>query len=447
MTRIVWFRRDLRLDDNPAWSAATRSGEEVVPLFVVDPRLWNPASQPRVRLLAASLRALDREISNVGGRLMVIHGTADASVPHLVDRFGATMVHANADHTPFARRRDTTVSHAAPITFHHGSTVHRPGAVLTKAGGRYRVFTPFHRAWSERPIEEVEPSVDAPISTDPGDGIPEAGDPPIEAGSAAALARLRDFDQRADRYPDVRDRPDLDATSRLSIDLKWGTISPRTILEHIGSHTSGRAAFTRQLAWRDFYADVMEDRPDTVDVALRSEYTSIAWNDDPDGLEAWKRGLTGFPIIDAGMRQLQGEGWIHNRVRMLVASFLVKDLLIDWRLGERFFRHHLLDGDVAQNVGNWQWAAGTGADAAPYFRIFNPITQSRKFDPDGRYIRRWVPELAGLDDRIIHAPWEAGPLELAAAGIVLGTTYPAPIVDHPAARERALARYAGALGG
>jgi deoxyribodipyrimidine photo-lyase len=202
----------------------------------------------------------------------------------------------------------------------------------------------------------------------------------------------------------------------------------------------------RQLAWRDFYADLLDAQPDSVDQALRPDYRSIRWEDDSDGFEAWKSGRTGYPIVDAGMRQLVGEGWMHNRVRMIVASFLVKDLLIDWRRGERHFRHHLLDADVASNVGNWQWAAGTGADAAPYFRIFNPITQSRKFDPDGDYIRRWVPELADVSASHVHSPWEAPPLELAAAGVILGDTYPDPIVDHGFARERALTRYQDGLG-
>jgi deoxyribodipyrimidine photo-lyase len=279
------------------------------------------------------------------------------------------------------------------------------------------------------------------VRSDPGEGVPLTDDARVRAGEAGALERLERFDERVDAYPDERDRPDLDTTSRLSIDLKFGTIGPRTIIERLGTHTPGREAFVRQLAWRDFYTDLLDAAPESVDQALRPDYRSIDWEDDPEGLEAWKAGETGYPIVDAGMRQLRAEGWMHNRVRMVVASFLVKDLLIDWRLGERHFRHLLLDADVASNVGNWQWAAGTGADAAPYFRIFNPVGQSRKFDPDGDYIRRWVPELTEVAAPHIHAPWDAPPLELASAGVILGDTYPDPIVDHGFARERTLARY------
>ncbi|MBT8214800.1 MAG: FAD-binding domain-containing protein, partial [Acidimicrobiia bacterium] len=256
-----------------------------------------------------------------------------------------------------------------------------------------------------------------------------------------ALDRLEAFAAVVGDYPTTRDRPDLDATSRLSADLKFGTLSPLQIMDRIGTETDGARAFVRQLCWRDFYAAVIDAFPHTAQRAMRPEYDGIEWRNDDDDFSAWCAGRTGYPIVDAGMRQLAGEGWVHNRVRMIVASFLVKDLLVDWRWGERFFRRWLVDGDVAQNVGNWQWVAGTGVDAAPYFRVFNPVTQSKKFDPSGEYIRRWVPELAELGNAHIHAPWESGPLELAAAGITLDDTYPLPIVDHAEARERCLETY------
>ncbi len=443
---LVWFRRDLRLADNPAWAAATRSCDEVIPVFVIDPGLWDRVAPRKRALLAGNLRALDGSLAEQGGRLHVAHGDPEVVLPALVGRTGADHVHWNADYTPYAHRRDSTVASVVPSTAHHGQLVHPPGSILTNTGSRYRVFTPFHRKWDERPIPTTPQAADVTIGSDPGTGIPDEAEPSIPPGEMAALDRLEDFAARVDAYDSERDRPDLDTTSRLSIDLKWGTLGPRTIIERLGAHTQGRAAFVRQLAWRDFYADLLDAMPQSVDSALRTEYRSIEWEDDPEGLEAWKAGSTGYPIVDAGMRQLLGEGWMHNRVRMIVASFLIKDLLIDWRLGERHFRRHLLDADVASNVGNWQWAAGTGADAAPYFRIFNPVSQSKKFDPGGHYIRRWVPELSLLDDSAIHEPWSAPPLELAAAGVVLGDSYPHPLIDHGFARERTLERFKRGLG-
>ncbi len=446
MSAMVWFRRDLRLDDNPAWSAATRTGAEVTPVFVIDPELWDRVSSQKRAMLAASLRALDDSLAAQDGRLYVRRGRPEQVLPELVERWGIGHVHWNADYTPYARRRDEPIASTLPVTRHHGQVVHQPGSIRTNDGGRYQVFTPFYRRWTDAPISTTPPPAPMRVRSDPGDGVPDTDAAPIRAGEAGALERLEQFVERVDAYPAERDRPDLDTTSRLSIDLKFGTIGPRTIIDRLGTHTPGREAFVRQLAWRDFYADLLDETPESVDQALRPDYRSIEWEDDPEGLEAWKDGKTGYPIVDAGMRQLRAEGWMHNRVRMIAASFLVKDLLIDWRMGERHFRHLLLDADVASNVGNWQWAAGTGADAAPYFRIFNPVTQSKKFDPDGDYIRRWVPELIEVAAPHIHAPWDAPPLELAAAGVILGDTYPHPIVDHALARERTLARYQRGLG-
>jgi deoxyribodipyrimidine photo-lyase len=445
MPALVWFRRDLRLGDNPAWSAATLADEQVTALFVVDPGLWDRVAPRRRAMLAGHLAALDRTLVDLGGRLRVERGDPAEVVPRVAGEIGSGEVHANADVTPFASRRDDAVAKAIAVEWHHGSLVHPPGSVVTKEGRTYTVFTPFHRAWSERPVDPTPAPGAARVAAHPGTGVPDAGPPPLEPGETAALDRLDGFLDRVDRYPAERNRPDLDTTSRLSIDLKWGTVGPRTVLEQVGEATEGRSAFVRQLAWRDFYAHVMAAMPHTVDRAMKPAYDRVSWVDDPEGFEAWKAGRTGYPIVDAGMRQLAAEGWMHNRVRMITASFLVKDLLVDWRLGERHFRRHLLDGDVSQNVGNWQWTTGSGADAAPYFRVFNPVGQSKKFDPDGDYVRRWVPELAAVVSPAIHAPWEAPPLELAEAGVVLGDSYPWPIVDHAEARERALAAYRSAL--
>ncbi len=269
---------------------------------------------------------------------------------------------------------------------------------------------------------------------------------PAPTGESEALERLEGLLSRVDRYGEERDRPDLDMTSHLSADLKFGTIDPRVVVSLVGESTPGRRAFVRQLAWRDFYAQLLAAFPHTKSRSMWEEYDRLVWRDDPGGLAAWTEGKTGYPIVDAGMRQLLAEGWMHNRVRLITASFLVKDLLIDWRLGERHFRRLLIDADVAQNVGNWQWVAGTGADAAPYFRIFNPVVQGKRFDPDGAYVRCWVPELAGLDAPGIHAPWELPTADLEVVGVDLGEDYPAPIVEHATARVEALAAYGAARG-
>ena len=439
MSAIVWFRRDLRLANNPAWAAATADHDEVTALFVLDDRLWKHAGPFRGPQLAAHLRSLDRRLQEAGGRLRVEREDALEVLIHLE----ADSVYWNDDYTPFAQQRDAAIAArlGTRAVRSHGTVVQPPGTITTKAGTPYKVFTPFFREWSQRPIPSSVAPGSAEITADHGTGIPDAPAPIMPGGEAAAADRLASFLEIADDYEESRDRPDRDATSRLSADLKFGTISPLDVITALGDATPGRAAVVRQLGWRDFWAQVLFHNPHTVDRAMNPVYDSIDWRDDGDGFQAWTAGKTGYPLVDAGMRQLKAEGWIHNRVRMVVGSFLVKDLLIDWRRGERFLRHHLVDGDTAQNVGNWQWVAGTGADAAPYFRVFNPVSQSKKFDPQGSYIRRFVPELAELGAAHIHSPWTAPVAQLAAAGIELGETYPEPIVDHAAARQRTLEAY------
>jgi deoxyribodipyrimidine photo-lyase len=327
----------------------------------------------------------------------------------------------------------------------YGGLVLPPGSVLTRGGRVSRVFTPFHRAWQSTPWDPWPEPGEAELVDDADDGEPlppPDGEPPRPPGEDGAHQLLQSFaSERADDYTAGHDRVADDATSALSVSLRFGTISPRQVVDAIGSSSSDRAAFVRQLAWRDWFAHLLVEMPTLADRAVRPEYDQIEWRDDDAGFAAWREGRTGYPIVDAGMRELARTGTMHNRVRMITASFLVKDLLIDWRRGERYFRHVLADGDVPQNAGNWQWVAGTGPDAAPYFRVINPVTQSRTHDPHGAYLRRWLPELASLDDAAIHAPWELGPLELASAGIALGETYPHPIVDHAEARARTLAAY------
>ena len=451
---VVWFRRDLRLSDNPAWAAATSTHARVTALYVLDDRLLATAGPARRTQLFAELHALDATLRDHGGRLLVRHGDPAVLVPEVAGAVGAQRVHWNADVTPASQRRDAAVRRALddlpvePDTW-WGHLVLPPGSIRTNEGRVPRVFGAFHRRWAATAWPEWPEPEDASIADDPGDGLPALdGDPPRAPGEDAAQESLARFvDSEVESYPEGRDEVWRQATSGLSVALRFGTVSPRQVVEAAGTGTAARDAFTRQLAWRDWYAHLLFDRPDMVRAAVRPEYDRIEWRDDPEGLEAWKDGRTGFPLVDAGMRELAATGAMHNRVRMVTASFLVKDLLVDWREGERHFRRLLVDADVPQNVGNWQWVAGTGPDAAPFFRVFNPVTQSRQHDPNGEYLRRWVPELAPLDDRTIHAPWEAGPLEVAAAGVELGRDYPLPIVDHAEARRRAIAAYDAARDG
>ena len=454
MTRaIVWFRRDLSLDDNLAWTGATTDHAEVVPVYVLDPRLLDAAGPFRRRQLLASVGALARDLRAAGGLLCVAHGDPVVEIVRLAHATRADTVVWNDDATAYARTRDAAVRAAVGrsgirVEREWSTLIHPPGTILTATGSVPRVFSRFHERWSVLPLAEPVRAGSARVLSHPGEPLPELDAPaPMRPGPDGARARLAAFVGGADEYDRSRDLVYCDGTSRLSADLHFGSISPREVARTVGRATPGRRAFVRQLAWRDWYAHLFAERPDLVDHAQRPAYDAIAWLDDTAGAEAWRRGRTGFPIVDAAMRELAATGWMHNRLRLVTASFLVKDLLVDWRIGERHFRHLLIDGDIAQNAGNWQWVAGTGPDAAPYFRVLNPLTQARRFDPDGEYVRRWVPELAGLRGGSIHAPSELGPLELAGAGVVLGDTYPAPIVDHAAARVRALAAYAAASGG
>jgi len=441
MTSVLWFRRDLRLADHPALTAAAAEGE-VVGLFVVDPALWDRAGAARRAWVAASVRGL---AESMGGSLTLRVGAPEEVVPEVVRQVGASTVHVTAEPTPYGRARDARVAAALVEVGALGRPAGSPyavdpGTVRTGKGEPYQVFTPFARSWREhgRPAPLPAPAVswrhlrndaDATGRIDAALRDAPAGMP--EAGEAAAHARWRDFvSGPLAAYDTARDLPGTDGTSRMSPYLKVGAVHPRQLLADLPDGTAAER-FATELAWRDFYADVLWHRPDSAWSDLRP--LGIGYDDPGDALEAWRSGLTGFPVVDAGMRQLRHEGWMHNRVRMITASFLTKDLHAWWPVGARHFLDLLVDGDVASNNHGWQWVAGTGTDAAPYFRVFNPVTQGRKFDPDGDYVRRWVPELAHLPGPAAHEPWKHPD------GYAHG--YPLPVVDHAVERQDALARY------
>jgi deoxyribodipyrimidine photo-lyase len=443
MTSVMWFRRDLRLSDNPALLSAVADGpgDEVVPLFVLDPALSGPAGLARRAYLAASLNDLG---SRIGG-LQLRRGDPVHEVVAVARAASARTVHITEDFGPLGRRRDRAVESALA---RHGIELVRtgspyavpPGLVRNRSDDPYRVFTPYSRAWRDhgwaspstqppavrwtRPLESLR------LDEDP---VP-AGPRLPAAGEAAAHARWQSFvEWHLDGYAATRDRADLDSTSRMSVHLKWGEIHPRTMLADLARVPGEDATrYATGLAWREFYADVLWQSPESAREYLRPEFATMEHDEPGLRLTAWREGLTGYPIVDAGMRQLRAEGWIHNRIRMVVASFLVKDLHIEWHHGARHFMRWLVDGDLASNQHGWQWAAGCGTDAAPYFRIFNPTLQGRRYDPHGDYVRRYVPELRRVDERSIHEPW------MLPGGPPGG--YPAPIVDHGVERRESLRR-------
>lgn len=445
---VVWFRRDLRVGDNPALAAAAAAGA-IVPLFVHDPVLARPSGANRLAFLHRSLDALDGELD---GRLVERHGDPVSVVARVAAEVEAEAVYVAEDFGPYGRGRDAEVEGRL---LDDGRRLERvespyavpPGTVLTKGGTPFKVFTPYSRAWRDHgwadPIQVPRSAryLDGVASDDrPKTPEPDAVDSLPEAGEDAAHRAADGFLERhVDGYADGRDRPDLDQTSRLSPYLKYGAIHPRQLLARL-SDSHGATTYAKELAWREFYADVLFHWPQTVSENFVDTMDDLRWDTGKRADErfaAWCRGETGYPIVDAGMRQLLAEGWMHNRVRMIVASFLVKDLHIDWRRGARWFMRHLVDGDVASNQHGWQWTAGTGTDAAPFFRVFNPILQGTRFDPDGDYVRRYVPELRSIGGAAVHEPWKAtGDLFSGDAA-----SYPDPIVDHAAERDEALARY------
>lgn len=465
-TALWWVRRDLRLSDNQALAAALAAAEQVVPVFVLDPALLASAyaGEKRLAFLLAGLRSLDASLRQSGSQLIVRQGEPAAQLARLLSETNAGAIFAERDVTPYARRRDERVNAQLPLHVTGGLTMHHPGAVVKDDGSPYTVFTPFSKRWLALPLPAPADLLPAPrrIATPAGlDSLPTPAEPalpagiPFPAGEAEAQRRLAAFtggDGAAiSRYRDDRNRPDLEGTSRLSPYLRFGMLSARQAvaasrtarLAAAGSE-AGADTWLSELIWREFYAAILYHFPHVRSGSFQRHYDRIPWVNDESDFAAWRQGLTGYPIVDAAMRQLVQTGWMHNRARMIVASFLVKDLLIDWRWGERFFMQHLLDGEPANNNGGWQWTAGVGTDAAPYFRVFNPTAQGEKFDPHGNYVRRWLPELAGVPEKFVHAPWTMPASEQRRAGCIIGSDYPAPIIDHAFARQRTLAAYAQA---
>ena len=449
---VVWFRRDLRVTDHPALLAALDAADEVVPVFVVDRTLLEgrPSGPNRRAFLPGALRSLARDLEALGGRLLVREGDPVTVIPSLARETAADAVWCSREHTPYARRRDAAVAQALRAD---GRALHpMPGVYLSDFdeirktnGDPFRIYSPFARAAKAAAWDDPLPApagsgfpkpgcghrtrhLGAGLRSPTGDSAPArmgsswtgpSRPPHPTRGGARTAALVRGTAGRPVRTS--RNHMAVDGTSRLSPYLRFGLVSPRQVAAAVGR--GGRAAehprragdretFVNELLWRDFYGYVLYHQPESAWEHMRPEFARFEFEDDPEGLAAWREGRTGYPLVDAGMRQLTGQGWVHNRARMVVASFLTKHLLIDWREGARFFLQHLVDGDLPSNNGGWQWVAGTGTDAAPFYRIFNPVTQAEKFDPDGDYIRRWVPELSKLDPPAIFAPWRASPAAL-----------------------------------
>jgi len=457
---LVWFRNDLRLSDNPALSAAAKSGAPIVGLYILEEvsglrrmgaawRWW----------LAGSLRTLSEKLAEQGVSLMLRSGDPRQVMSEVVRDLNVTAVYWSRRYTASEAKIDNEIEQAlladdrAVETF-SANLINEPWSIESKTGGPIRVFTPYYKATQS--LGSPRATLGNPPKLTPSVGLqceqlldwklePSAPDWATDMnaswvrGEDGAKQRLKDFIADSfSGYAEHRDRPDIDGTSRLSPYLAHGEISPQQIIETLPLHGKDTDKYLAELGWREFSYHLLYHYPDLRQQNFQQRFDVFPWRADHQALARWQRGLTGYPIVDAGMRQLWRTGWMHNRVRMVCASFLIKHLLIDWRHGEEWFWDTLVDADHANNAASWQWVAGSGADAAPYFRIFNPVLQGEKFDPDGSYVRNWIPEIGRLPNEFIHKPWAASPLELSAAGITLGKTYPTPIVDHQEARERAL---------
>ncbi len=459
---LVWFRRDLRLTDHAALAQALASGRRVHGVFVFDTDILDALSDRRdrrVEFIWASVATLKAELEHHGGSLYVLHGPAKVLIPQIARELGAHEVHAARDYEPRARARDEAVAETLAaqgqrLVLHKDQVIFDTDEVLNAAGHPFHVYTPYRRAWLARltPADlAAHPSrmrLDRLAKADPlpmprlealGFQATNLNALGVQAGEAGARALLADFLQRIDRYHERRDYPGLKGPSYLSVHLRFGTVSVRELVRRASErHGEGARVWLSELIWREFYQMLLWHYPETVENAFQRKFDRLVWPNPPGHFQAWCEARTGYPIVDAAMRQLDQTGYMHNRLRMIAASFLVKDLHVDWRLGERHFAARLIDYDQAANVGGWQWSAGVGTDAQPWFRIFNPVTQSERFDPDGRFIRRYLPELAAVPDKYLHAPWKMPAGVQNACGVVIGRDYPWPIVDHAKARQTTL---------
>lgn len=468
---VVWFRHDLRLTDHVSLLTAVKSGAPIVPLFVLDDDAagqWSLGGASRW-WLHHSLSNLHQSLVNRGASLLLRRGRTEDVIAGVVREIGAESVHCSRNYEPWAQAlerkvRDAAETVGAVLKRFPGALLHEPDRLKTQAGGPFKVYTPFWRALSgslDVGMAQPAPSRITGVRGLKGEDLASWGLLPTrpdwacglreawKVGEEHALARLDAFLERAiSAYGADRNRPDLSGTSRLSPYLHFGEISPRQAWSRAiaqcaarPTYQEGLQTFLKELAWREFSYHLLFHFPHLPEAPFKPEFQRFPWRRDDASLKSWQKGLTGFPIVDAGMRELWTTGWMHNRVRMIVASFLIKDLMIPWQMGEAWFWDTLVDADLASNAASWQWVAGSGADAAPFFRIFNPVSQGQKFDPDGAYVRRWVPELAQLPSAVIHEPWAADDRVLKASGVVLGKSYPLPIVDHALQRKAALAAF------
>ena len=467
---IWWIRRDLRLVDNQALNSALKRAENILPLYILNDRLLRSAyvGEKRLSFLFSRLKDLDRNLRMKGSYLILRQGDSLEVLNELIRTYDVGEIYAEPDYSPYAMHRDQRISKQLPINWIGSPVMRPPGTVIKGNGDPYVVYTPFSKVWKSLPTPSLEQKFFTPDHIPTTESVESLGIPePIEPniiesfppGEDEALSRLFEFtntlghenypcDAQIYEYSTSRNRPDLNSTSKLSPYLRFGMLSARQAvaaaylaIRRAKSNEAIKAAeaWLNELIWREFYVHILYHFPNVRKGNFRMK--EIKWENDDEKFEAWCAGKTGYPVVDAAMRQLKAIGWMHNRTRMIAASFLTKDLLIDWRWGEKWFMQHLVDGDPAANNGGWQWTAGTGTDAAPYFRIFNPISQSKRHDPNGNFIREWVPELRNLPEEYLHEPWQLSDEEQRQCGVVIGRDYPAPIVDHALARERALIVY------